>query len=157
MKGRFQWRLDLEIQAPSRTVWETVDDIAKIPQYHPEVDTVTLLDGTPARAVGVRYQCHVREGKGQGSCVEEVCEYVPYVKVSTRMGEDTWGLDKVFADFVVESTLVPMGHHTTLLRFEAFYTPIGILYRVLNPLVLRRKTKERSLSVMKGIKRLCEK
>ena len=157
MKGKFQWRLDLEIQATPDKVWETVDDISMIPQYHPEVGTVTLLDGKQARALGVKYQCNVLEGKGEGSCVEEVSEYIPYVKVSTRMGEDTWGLDKIFADFVVESTLIPKDDHKTLLRFEGFYNPIGVFNKVLNPLILRRKTKDRSLSVMKGIKRLCEK
>jgi hypothetical protein len=33
MKGRFQWRLELEIQATPDKVWETVDDISMIPQY----------------------------------------------------------------------------------------------------------------------------
>jgi len=157
MKGRFQWRVDLEIQAPRDKVWEIADDISMIPQYHPDVGTVTLLDGKHGRDVGVKYQCNVLEGKGKGSCVEEVVEYIPRVKLSTRMGEDTWGLDKIFADFVVESTLIPRDDRSTLLRFEAFYNPIGFLNKVLNPLILRRKTKQRSLSVMKGIKRLCEK
>jgi len=157
MKGRFQWRLDLEIQATPEKVWEIADEISLIPQYHPDVGAVTFLDGKQARAVGVKYQCNVLEGKGKGSCVEEVVEYVPHVKLSTRMGTDTWGLDKIFADFVVDTTLMPRDDHTTLLRFEGFYNPIGIINRILNPLILRRKTKHRSLSVMKGIKRICEK
>jgi len=156
MKGRFQWRVDLEIQATQDKVWEIADDISRIPQYHPEVGTVTLLDGKRARAVGVKYQCNVLEGKRKGSCVEEIVEYVPRVKLSTRMGKDTWGLDRIFADFVVESTLIPKNDHTTLLRFEGFYNPIGVFNKILNPLILRRKTKDQSLSVMKGIKRLCE-
>ena len=156
MKGRFQWRLDLEVNAPPHKVWEIADDISLIPQYHPEVGAVTLFDGKKARAVGVKYQCNVLEGRGKGSCVEEVIEYVPNVKLSTRMGEDTWGLDKIFADFVVETTLVPRDDHTTVLRFEAFYNPIGVLNKILNPLIFRGKTKERSLAVMNGIKRLCE-
>ena len=157
MKGGFQWRVDLEIQATPQKVWEIADDISKIPQYHPDVDTVTLLDGKRARAVGVKYQCNVLQGKGKGSCVEEIVEYVPNVKLSTRMGEDTWGLDRIFADFIVETTLIPKGDAATVLRFEGFYNPIGFLNKILNPLILRRKTRERSLSVMRGIKSMCEK
>jgi len=82
---------------------------------------------------------------------------MPGVKISTAMGEDTWGLHKIFADYVVESTLIPKGNHETILRFEAFYNPVGLFYKILNPLILRKKTKERSLEVMKGIKAFCEK
>ena len=157
MKGKFQWRADLLIKADSSRVWEIADDISLIPRYHPDVGRVDLIDGQTTRGIGVKYQCNVLEGKGKGSCVEQVVDYVPGEKISTAMGEDTWGLHKIFADYVVESTLIPKGNHETILRFEAFYNPVGLFYKVLNPLILRKKTKERSLEVMKGIKAFCEK
>jgi len=144
------------IRADSRRVWRITDDISLIAQYHPDVDRVDLIDGQRTRGIGVRYQCNVLEGKGKGSCVEQVVEYVPGVKISTAMGEDTWGLNRIFADYAVESTLIPQGDSETILRFEAFYNPVGLFYKVLNPVILRRKTRKRALQVMKGIKAFCE-
>jgi hypothetical protein len=157
VKGKFQWSVDLLIKAHSSKVWEIADDISLIPQYHPDVDRVDLIDGQKTRGIGVKYQCNVLEGKGRGSCVEQVVDYVPGVKISTAMGEDTWGLQKIFADYVVESTVIPQGNQETILRFEGFYNPVGLFYKILNPLILRKKTRERSLEVMKGIKAFCEK
>lgn len=73
------------------------------------------------------------------------------------MVEDTWGMDKMLADFVVETTITPKNATTTILTFEAFYNPVGIFYKFLNVLLLRRMMKKRSLLVMNGIKKLCEK
>jgi len=156
MKGKFQWRVEITISANSARVWEIADDISLIPKYHPDVGKVDLLDGQNKRGVGVKYQCNVLEGKGKGSCVEQVVEYIPGVKLANAMGEDTWGLHKIFADYIVETTLMPKGESETILRFDGFYNPIGLFNKMLNPLILRRKTKERSLQVMNGIKRICE-
>lgn len=155
MKGIFQWNLEIEINAQSARVWDIVDDITLIPQYHPEVGKVNLVSGQSKRAVGVKYQCNISEGR-RGSCVEEVVEYVPNVKVSTGMIEDTWGMDKMLSDFIVETTVTPKNENTTILKFEAFYNPIGIFYKILNVVMLRRIMKKRSLLVMKGIKKLSE-
>ncbi len=154
LKGKFQWRLELGIKAKQTEIWEIADDIALIPEYHPEVGKVTFIDGKYKRAVGVKYQCNILEGR-KGSCIEEVVEYIPNYKLSTRMGKDTWGMDKMFKDFVVETTLLP-NNESTILRFEAFYNPVGIFYKILNILFLRRVIKKRSLLVMKGIKNLSE-
>jgi hypothetical protein len=155
MKGKIQWNLELIINAKSTRVWEIIDDITLIPQYHPEVGKVNLISGQSKRAVGVKYQCHILEGR-KGSCVEEVVEYIPNVKVSTGMAEDTWGMDKMLTDFIVETTISPRNDNMTILKFEAFYNPIGIFYKILNVLILRHMMKRRSLLVMKGIKKLCE-
>jgi len=154
LKGKFQWSLELKINADRSAVWDIADDISLIPEYHPEVGKVTYIDGQYKRAVGVKYQCNILEGR-KGSCVEEVVEYVPYNKLSTRMGEDTWGMDKMFKDFIVETTLIP-DNGSTILRFEAFYNPAGVFYKILNVLFLRRMIKQRSLKVMHGIKNLSE-
>jgi hypothetical protein len=155
MKGKFQWKAEVEINASSNRVWEIADDISLIPQYHPEVDKVDLISGQKQRAVGVKYQCNIFEGR-KGSCIEEVCEYIPYEKVSTSMVEDSWGISKMVTDFVVESIIKPQNDNSTLLIFEAYYNPVGIFNKLLNTVLLRRIMKRRSLLVMKGIKRLSE-
>jgi hypothetical protein len=80
-----------------------VDDVTLIPRYHPDVDTVDLIAGQARRAVGTKYQCNILEGWRAGSCVEEVVAYEPERMVATGMVSDTWGIDKMLADFRVES------------------------------------------------------
>ena len=155
MKGKFQWNLELVINAKPARVWEIIDDVTLIPRYHPEVGKVNLISGQSKRAAGVKYQCNILEGR-KGSCVEEVVEYIPLVKISTGMVEDTWGMDKIFSDFIVESSIIPKDDRTTMLKFDAFYNPVGLFYKVLNALMLRRMMKKRSFLVMKGIKKLSE-
>ena len=157
MKGKFQWKVEVRIDASSDTVWNIANDISRIPEYHPEVDSVELIDGERERTVGSRYKCNITQGTGKGSCIEEVVESIPGSKVSTLMGKDSWGIDRMLKDFVVDTTLVPQPDNTTILQFEGFYRPVGPINRILNLVILRRKTMQRSLDVMNGIKRLAEK
>ncbi len=157
MKGKFQWKEEITINAPSDEIWIAINDISLIPQYHPDVDTVDLIDGSQQRTTGSKYQCNVTHGKGKGSCIEEVVESIPGIKVSTFMGRDTWGIDRMLKDFVVDSTLIPQPDNSTVLRFEAFYNPVGMINRLLNRIILRRKTLQRSREVMLGIKQFIEK
>jgi len=155
MKGEFQSSVSVVIQAPVSKVWEIADDLSLIPKYHPEVGKVDFIDGQSKRALGVKYQCSVLEGR-KGSCVEEVVEYIPQHRLSTAMPQDTWGIHKMLTDFVVDSVVDPIDEHSCTLRFDAYYNPVGFHNKILNILMLRRVFKKRSLSVMQGIKRLAE-
>lgn len=156
MKGRFQSSVRVRINAPWERVWEILDDITLIPQYHPEVREVDLVSSQKKRAAGVKYQCHITEGR-KGNCVEEVVEYIPHQKFSTAMPEDSWGISKMFSDFIVDTTITPHAESTTILQFDSYYNPIGLWNSILNLLILRRAFKKKSMSVMEGIKRLAEK
>jgi uncharacterized protein YndB with AHSA1/START domain len=155
MRGRFQWKATIQIAADLRRVWEIIDDISMIPSYHPEVRKVDLISGEEKRRAGAKYRCHIPSGR-RGSCVEEVVDSVPNERISTAMGEDSWGLDRMLADFIVDTTVIPHGGNSTILEFTAYYNPVGWRNRLLNALFLRRLMKRRTLGVMKGIKRLAE-
>jgi hypothetical protein len=155
MRGRFQWRTSVRVSAPRDRVWAIVDDISLIPKYHPEVRKVDLLSGRSTREIGVKYRCTIPEGR-RGSCVEEVVGYVPGERMATAFHEDTWGISKMFADFVVETVLMPHGDRETDLVLEAYYEPIGWKTRLLNALFLRRLMARRALRTIEGIKRLAE-
>ena len=100
MKGQFQWKATVQINASLKRVWKIIDDISLIPQYHPKVGKVDFISGQSKREVGVKYQCNILEGR-KGSCIEEVVEYIPNKKMSTGISEDTWGMSKMFIDFIV--------------------------------------------------------
>lgn len=155
MKGKFQSTVRIKIEASTAKVWGIVDDISLIPRYHPEVGKVDLISGQSKRALGVKYQCSILEGR-KGTCIEEVIEYVPNKKISTAMPQDSWGLTKVLADFIVDTTVETLDDNSCFLQFDAYYNPIGVWNTILNVLVLRRVFRRRSKSVMEGIKRLAE-
>lgn len=155
MKGKFQSSVRMKIQAPASRLGAIIEDISLIPLYHPEVSKVDLISGLSKRAVGVKYRCSILEGR-KGSCIEEVVEYIPEQKVSTAMLEDSWGIDKMLSDFIVETMVHPVDDNWCILQFDAYYTPIGWWNSILNALMLRRVFKKRSRAVMEGIKRLAE-
>jgi uncharacterized protein YndB with AHSA1/START domain len=155
MKGKFQFSVRVEIDASPKRVWEVIDDITLIPQFHPEVRKVDLVTGQKHRGVGVKYRCHILEGR-KGNCVEEVVEYTPNEKFATGMPEDSWGLSEMLAEFVVETIVLPQDSGTTILQFDTYYDPVGIRNVIMNSLILRRAFKKKSISVMDGIKRLAE-
>jgi hypothetical protein len=156
MSQKAQWTAEIVVDAPLQKVWEVAEDITLIPEYHPEVGRVDLIAGQAKRSLGTRYQCNILEGRRAGSCVEEVVAYEPGRKVTTRMVSDTWGIDRMLADFRVETTVSRHSETSTILKFEAFYEPVGVMYRLLNAVWLRRAIRRRSLAVMHGIKRFIE-
>ncbi len=96
------------------------------------------------------------DGRRAGSCIEEVVAYEPERMLATRMVSDTWGIDRMLTEFRVEATVSRRTETSTILRFQAFYKPLGMKNRLLNALFLRRALRRRSLAVMKGIKRVAE-
>jgi len=156
MNQEAQWTVEILVDAPLKRVWEVAEDITLIPQYHPEVDKVDLIAGQAKRSLGTKYQCNILEGRRAGSCVEEVVACEPERMLATRMVSDTWGIDRMLTGFRVEATVSRRTETSTILKFQAFYEPVGLKNRVLNALVLRRALRRRSLAVMNGIKRVAE-
>lgn len=155
MKGQFQWKATLPINASALRVWKIVDDISLIPQYHPEVRKVDFLSGQTKRAVGVKYRCNIPEGR-KGTCVEEVVEHIPYQKMTVAFPEDSWGISKMFGNFEVETKVIPQGDSSSFLQLEAYYDPIGWITKILNVIVIRLTMKKRALKTIEGIKHLAE-
>ena len=155
MSRHLQWRTSVRTRASRDRLWAIVDDISLIPRYHPEVSKVDLVSGQATRAIGVKYRCTITKGR-KGSCVEEVVDYVPGERFATAFPEDTWGISRMFRDFVVESILVPHGENETELVLEAYYEPIRWTTRLLNALFLRRLMARRALRTLEGVKRLVE-
>ena len=81
MKRGPQWKVEIHINAPVAKVWDAIEDLTRIPQYHPDVRSVEYLSGQTKRAPGVTYKCVVPEGR-KGWCVERVVENIPNRKTS---------------------------------------------------------------------------
>ena len=70
--------------------------------------------------------------------------------------EDSWGLCRMFSEFLAETTLEPLGDNETVVRLKAYYTPMGLKMRLMHALVMRRMMRKRAMSTLDGLKRLIE-
>jgi hypothetical protein len=129
MNQEAQWTIEIVVDAPLKRVWKVAEDITLIPRYHPEVDKVDLIAGQAKRSLGTKYQCNILEGRRAGSCVEEVVACEPERMLATRMVSDTWGIDRMLTDFRVEATVSRRTETSTILKFQAFYEPVGLKSR----------------------------
>src|SRR5215475_11364405 len=69
---------EIIIDAPLEAVWSFTMDLTKIPEFHPRVSKVDLIDGKAFREAGVAYQCHLSGGRH--TCIERDIEIVPLEK-----------------------------------------------------------------------------
>ena len=151
-----QWRASATIHASREEVWDAVENLARIPDFHPDGARVELLSGNEHRTAGVEYRCVVSEGPRTGSCVERVLETVPYQKTTTLAVQDTWGLDRLLREFVTETVLSSQDGQTTTVTMLGYYRPAGIKAWILNLLFIRRLMAKRGRDVLSGIKTMVE-
>ena len=151
-----QWQIEIQIDASVAEVWNAIADLSLIPKYHPVVRSVEYLSGETKRAPGVAYKCVVPEGRQKGWCVERVVENIPNRKMSVSFSEDSWGLSRMFTDFLAETTIEAAGENGTLVHLAAYYAPRGLTVRLMNVLVMRSKMRKRAKLTLRGLKRLVE-
>lgn len=154
MQKTLQWEIEVVINAPVARVWQVVDDLTLIPEYHPEVETVEFVSGHTQRAAGVDYKCVIP--KKHFWCVERVVEYVPQEKMSITFPDDSLGMHKKFDHFVTDVSVESMGPNGTRVRLSAYYEPKGFILKWVNGLLLRRIMRKKALRTLEGLKRFIE-
>jgi len=150
-----QWQVEIQINAPVPIVWDAIDDLTLIPQYHPDVRSVECLSGQTKRAQGVLTSALFPKGE-RGWCVERVVEHILNRKMSVAFPEDSWGMSDMFHDFLTELTVEPRQGDGTLVKLQAYYVPSGLNVRVMNVLLMRRMMRKRVRLTLQGLKRLVE-
>jgi len=130
MRPPFRSRQELVIDAPLEEVWAFCMDLTKIPEFHPRVSRVELIDGTATRGVGVSYQCHLSGGKH--SCIERDVEIVPLEKIVTVLPQDTFGISKILSDYTVETTFQKLDESSTKVAISHYYSTPTMKARLLN-------------------------
>jgi hypothetical protein len=150
-----QWEVSIDIKSPLKKVWDAMDDLTLIPRYHPDVRTVEFVSGQTKRAAGVSYKCIVPEGR-KGWCVERVIEHVPYRKTSIDFPSDSWGISKMFSNFVTDIEVTAIDNSSTRVRLAAYYEPIGFLNKLMNIIFIRRMMQRRASLMAVRFKNLVE-
>ena len=153
MNPPFRSKQEVIINAPLETVWEFGMDITRIPAFHPRVVKVELLSGKARREPGVSYRCHLSGGKH--TCLEKDIEIIPMQKIVTVLQEDTFGISKILADYVVETTVHRIGQSSTKMEISHYYSTPTLKAKLLN-LIARRKIARDAQATLNGIKAAIE-
>jgi hypothetical protein len=153
MRPPFRSAQAVIINAPLEAVWAFSMDIRKIPEFHPRVVKVELLSGKALREPGVSYQCYLSGGKH--TCVEKDIEIVPMEKIVTVLPEDTFGISKILADYVVETTFHRMSDSLTRVEISHYYSTKTLKAKLLN-LIAKRKLARETQDMLIAVRRVIE-
>jgi len=141
------------IEAPLEAVWSFSMDLTKIPEFHPRVFKVDLLDGKAFREPGMSYQCHLSGGKH--TCIEKDIEIVPLQKIVTVLPEDTFGINRIFSDYTVETTFHKLGDASTRVEIRHYYSTTTLKAKLLN-LIAKGKIARETQATLKAAKAAIE-
>lgn len=130
MRPPFRSKQQVVIDAPLEAVWAFCMDLTKIPEFHPRVFKVDLIDGRASRGVGVSYQCHLSGGKH--SCIEKDIEIVQLEKIVTVFPQDTFGISKILSDYTVETIFQELGNSSTKVQISHYYSTPTLKAKLLN-------------------------
>jgi hypothetical protein len=128
-------------------------DLTRIPEFHPRVSRVELIDGKATRGVGVSYQCHLSGGKH--SCIERDVEIVPFEKIVTVLPEDTFGISSTLSDYTVETAFQKLDASSTRVAISHYYSTPSIKAKLLN-LVAKGKIARDTHAMLKAAKAAVE-
>ncbi len=155
MEKKLRAKAEVIINTPLKKVWEFSLDISKIPEFHPRVNKVVYISGKTIREEGVSYQCNILEGKGKGTCIEKVTEIIPMKKFTTTIPSDSWGLSKMFENYLVDTIFTKVDDATTKVEILHYYETNTLKAKVIN-LFAHRKITKQTLDTLNGAKNMVE-
>lgn len=128
-------------------------DLTRIPEFHPRVSKVDLIDGKGFRAAGVSYQCHFSGGKH--TCIEKDIEIVPLEKIVTVFTGDTLGISRILGDYIVETTFQKLDNSSTKVEISHYYSTETLKATLLN-LFAKGKIARETRATLTAIKAAIE-
>lgn len=140
MRPPFRSKQEVIIDAPLEAVWSFSMGLTKIPEFHPRVFKVDLIDGKAFREPGVSYQCHLSGGKH--TCIERDIEIVPLEKIVTVLPEDTFGISRILSDYTAETTFQKLGDSSTRVQISHCYSTTSLEAKLLNLIAKGRIARE---------------
>jgi len=153
LRPPFRSKQEVIIDAPLETVWSFSMDLTKIPEFHPRVFKIDLLDGKAFREPGVSYQCHLSGGKH--TCIEKDIEIVPQQKIVTVLPVDTFGISRIFSDYTVETIFHKLGDASTKVEIRHYYSTTSLKAKLFN-LIAKGKIARESQATLNAAKAAIE-
>lgn len=153
MPPQFRSMQQVIIHAPLEAVWAFSMDLGRIPEFHPRVFKVDLIDGKALREPGVSYRCHFSGGKH--SCIEKDIEIVPLEKIVTVLPEDTLGISTVLCDYRVETSFRRLSNASTSVEIRHYYSTTGLKAKLIN-LIAKGKIARETQATLNAAKAAIE-
>jgi hypothetical protein len=153
LRPPFRSKQEVIIDAPLEAVWSFSMDLTKIPEFHPRVFKVDLIDGKAFREPGVSYQCHLSGGKH--TCIEKDIEIVPLQKIVTVLPEDTFGISTILSDYTVETTFHKLGDASTKVAICHYYSTTSLKAKLIN-LIAKGKIARETQATLNAAKAAIE-
>lgn len=153
LRPPFRSKQEVVIAASLEEVWSYSMDLTKIPEFHPRVCKVDLMDGKAVREAGVSYRCHL--AGGEHSCIEKDIEIVPLQKIVTVLPEDTFGITRILSDYTVETTFLRLGEASTKVEISHYYRTKSLMAKLLN-FIVKGKLARETQATLNGAKAAIE-
>jgi uncharacterized protein YndB with AHSA1/START domain len=142
MHGTKQLERETTIDAPVGVVYRLFMDNAELANWAPVVDAVTHEHGGDDTGLGATRSCAVTMNGRHGTMVEQCVEAVPGTRASFVVVDDSFGFNKMLANYGFTAHFSTATGDRTTVRIETFYTPANPIAVVLNKLALRRKFRD---------------
>ena len=140
------------IEAPAGRIWSLVTDITLLPRINPGVVSAT---GTMNELNGAR-TCEIVNGGRKGTINERLIELIPEKKTVWTMESDTMGASKMLRDTRFCLTLEKAGDTRTKVILETYYSPAGIMGKMMSALVMKRMFAKAQQQILQNIRSLAE-
>jgi uncharacterized protein YndB with AHSA1/START domain len=152
--ANLQGHSEQTISASPERVWEVIEDSSLLDQWVPAVERVT--EHAAREEPGSVRRCEVALGGRRGYVVERCIESVPQHRLRHAVDDDSLGFTKMFRDYTFTLELEPSGEDSTTVTCETFYEPRGILARVMNAALMRRRFAGVREGLLSGLRELVE-
>jgi carbon monoxide dehydrogenase subunit G len=152
--ARLQGQSEETIGASPARIWDVLEDPGRLPEWVPVVEKVTEHAGRE-EAGSVR-RCEVAIGSRHGYIVERCLESIPGRRLHHAVDDDSLGFTRMFREYSFTLELEPRGQNATLVISKTFYEPRGMLARLMNALLMRRRFGAVRKDLLNGLKRVAE-
>lgn len=139
---------DILIQAPTARVWQALVDLPAVQHYNPGVKAATLNSGSH-EGIGASRRCEFKDGGWAG---ERITDWSPGREIAMEIYEGTLP----FASMQWRTTLIPEQTGTRVSQELRYRMRFGVLGRVLDKLMVRRKLDQGISAVFAGLKAYVE-
>ena len=151
--SKLQARNEAIINAPVSRVWAIITDITILHKINPGVIKATgRMD-----MQGATRTCEMHNRGKKGTMTEKLIDLVPEKKTVWAIESDTMGMSKMLKDPRFCFYLEKVDENKTKIINESYYEPAGMMMKIMNTLMMKRKMREIQGLILSNIKAIAEK
>jgi hypothetical protein len=100
--------------------------------------------------------CEFNNRGRRGTMTEKLIEFIPEKKTAWTIENDTMGMSKMLKDTKFCFNLEKLDDNKTKLVNESYYQPAGLVAKIMNSLVMKKKMGQIQQQILSNIKTLAE-